>query len=255
MSSWLQGVALLFFEGTLDPKSSGVALNMAANALFESDQPAITPLGPRSREWLDRVSQDGAHGRDFFSWWTPGLNAEFHLGRALTLMWSTVRWRPPVNDAETEALKTVAGSLAKAYEMNPDLPYPWAEWAEIVSWLDASTPKKEMVLAHARGAPTVGYRRGHVTVALTGGWRIRIPGAFSEFEFDQKQDLFALDPPREIWFTSFRLPTPLTEEKCLPRSKWIWRKTTRLTSSNAEITLPRPPSANNLVKAERNILS
>jgi hypothetical protein len=213
MAGWLQGVAKLFFDGTLDSSTSGIALNLSSNALFESDQPAITPLGPRSREWLYQVSQDGAQGKDFFSWWTPGLNAEFYLGRALTLMWSTVRWRPPVSEAETEVLKRVAGSLAKAYELNPGLPYPWAEWDQVLGWLDASGPEREMVHSQAKGTPTIGYRRGHVTVGLTGGWRMRIPGAFSEFEFDQKQDLFALDPPREIWFTSFRLPTPLTDEK------------------------------------------
>ena len=60
---------------------------------------------------------------------------------------------------------------------------------------------------------TIGYRRGKVTVSVTGEWRIRIPGSFSEFEFDKDNNLFALDPPREIWFTSFRLPATLSDEK------------------------------------------
>ena len=213
MTRWLQSLAKVFFDGRLDPDSIGVALSMSSQTHFESDELAITPLGPRGREWMFQTSQDGAMGKDFFAWWTPGLNAEYHLGRALTLMWSTVRWRPPVCDAEMDVLKSVASSLAQAYELDPTLPYPWAEWAEILELVDAAPLEKDTVLAHAAGNPTIGYRRGIVTVTLTGGWRIRIPGSFSEFEFDEDNNLFAVDPPREIWFTSFRLPAPLSDEK------------------------------------------
>jgi len=213
MTRWLQSLAKVFFDGRLDPDSTGVILSMSPDTHFESDELAITPLGPRGREWIYQTSQDGARGRDFFAWWKPGLNAEYYLGRALTLMWRTVRWRPPVCDAEEDVLKTVASSLAQAYKLDPTLPYPWAEWGQILELLEAAPPEKDLVLAHAGGSPTIGYRRGKVTVTLTGGWRIRIPGSFSDFEFDQNNDLYALDPPREIWFTAFGRATPLTDEK------------------------------------------
>jgi hypothetical protein len=213
MTLWLQNVARVFFDGRLDPNDTGFALSMSPNSLFESDALAITPLGPRDRAWMLETSQDGAKGKDFFAWWTPGLTADYCLGRALTLMWRTVRWRPPVCEAETEVLKTVAASLAQAYKLNAALPFPWAEWEEILGLLGADAPEKAMVLAHAAGTPTIGYRRGHVTENLTGGWRIRVTGSFSEFDFDKEHNLFAVDPPREIWFTSFRLPAPLPEEK------------------------------------------
>jgi hypothetical protein len=198
-----------FFTGDC----TGVNLSMSPQTHFESEELAITPLGPRNREWMYQTSQDGASGKDFFAWWAPGLNAEYYLGRALTLMWRTVRWRPPVSDAEEAVLKTVASSLAQAYKLDPTLAYPWNEWRQILELLDAAPPERDFVLAHATGNPTIGYRRGKVTVTLTGGWRIRMPGSFSEFEFDKDNNLFALDPPREIWFSSFRLPASLSDEK------------------------------------------
>ncbi len=213
MTSWLQRVAQFFFDGTLEADATGINLSMPVAVHFEGDQPALTPLGPRSKEWLHEVSLDGNRGKDFFAWWAPELNAEYFLGRALTLMWSTVRWRPPVSEGETEVLKAVVQSLARAYGINPSLSYPWDEWGQILNWLDDSPREEAMVLEHAKGVPTIGYRRGNVTATLTGGWRMRIPGSFSEFEFDESHNLFAVDPPREIWFTSFRLPAQMTDEK------------------------------------------
>jgi hypothetical protein len=213
MTRWLQSLAKVFFDGRLDPGSTAVALSMSSQTHFESDKLAITPLGPRDRKWMYQTSQDGARGKDFFVWWEPGLNAEYYLGRALILMWRTVRWRRPVSDAEGDVLKTVVDSLAKAYKLDPTLPYPWAEWRQILELLDAAPPDEELVIAHAEGTPTIGYRRGKVTETLTGGWRIRIPGSFSEFEFDQNNDRYALDPPREIWFTSFGRAVPLTDKQ------------------------------------------
>ena len=213
MTAWLESLAKLFFDGRLDPHDTGIALSMSPIAHFESDQLAITPLGPRDREWMLKTSQDGSNGKDFFAWWTPGFDAGYHLGRALTLMWRTVRWRPAVSAGETEVLKSVAVSLAEAYKLDPTLAYPWAEWGEILKLLGNDAPEKDVVLALAGGTPSIGYRRGKVTLPMTGGWRIRIPGSFSEFNFDKEQNLFAVDPPHEIWFTAFRLPAPMGAEK------------------------------------------
>ena len=211
MTTWLQSVAGLFFDGTLDPNGTGTALGMPLDTHFESDQLAITPLGPRSLEWMRATSQDGNKGKDFFAWWTPGLGAEYYLGRALNQMWTRVRWRPPVNESERNLLQSVAESLSLAYKLKPGLDYPWAEWNEILELLGTDCPEKDLVRGQVAGKPAIGYRRGSVTVPLTGGWRIRIPGSFSDFEFNKDNDLFSLDPPREIWFTSFRFTKPLSD--------------------------------------------
>src|SRR5262249_15168682 len=86
MASWLQAVAGTFFEEPLD-LNEHIALCMPMDVQFESEQPAITPLGPRDRKWLQRTSVDGTSGKDFFAWWNPRLDAEYFLGRALAQMW------------------------------------------------------------------------------------------------------------------------------------------------------------------------
>ncbi len=204
MTAWLAALANTFFDGSLDSEDGGIALCLPMNPQFEAEQPAKTPLGPRDLEWLRRTAQDGNSGTDFFAWWTPGMNAEYHLGRALTQMWVDVRWRPPINDLEKEVLGDVADSLRRAYELDTSLQYPWSEWRQVLTFLDRDGPELELVDSRAEGEPTIGYRRNHVTVALPGGWRIKTPGSFSDFEPDDDDDLCAVDPPKEIWFTAYR---------------------------------------------------
>jgi hypothetical protein len=59
MTAWLAGLAGTFFDGTFDSDSSGIALCLPMNPQFESTQLAMTPLGPRDREWLRRTAADG----------------------------------------------------------------------------------------------------------------------------------------------------------------------------------------------------
>jgi hypothetical protein len=204
MTAWLQALAGTFFEETLQPDDRGIALCMPMHVQYETDEPAITPLGPRDREWLYKTSQDGSKGKDFFAWWKPGLNAEYFLGRALSLMWTEVRWRKPVNDSERALLAEVSNSFEIAQKLDPELEFPWAEWAEIREYLGAGDREIEGMRSRAQRGPSIGYRRGNVTVSLPGGWRIRLPGSFSDFESNEDHDFCAMDRPREIWFTSYR---------------------------------------------------
>ena len=207
MTAWLRTLTEGFFDGTLEPREPGdsaTALCMSMDVQFESDQLAITPLGPRDSAWLLETSRDGAKGKDFFAWWTPGLNAEYFLGRALAQMWSQVRWRPPVNDPERNLLQDVANSLHIANKLDPSLSYPWVEWAEVLEFLGTDNEEKDWVISQRKGQPTIGYRRHNVTVMLPDNWSLRLPGSFSDFNSDEDNALCALDPPREIWFTAYR---------------------------------------------------
>lgn len=204
MADWLQAVASSFFEEPLDPNDRGIALCMPMNPHFQADKIAITPLGPRDRDWLYETSKEGIRGKDFFAWWTSGFNAEYHLGRALSQMWTNVRWRLPFNDQEEGVLKDVADSLRRAFQLDPTLPYPWTEWQEVLELLGGDFPENELIRQKVRGKPRIGYRRRNVAFTLPGGWSIQIPGSFSDFQPDEDSNQFALDPPREIWFTSYR---------------------------------------------------
>jgi len=74
MADWLQAVGNNFFEEPLQPDDRGIVLCMPVDPQFESDELALTPLGPRNRDWLHEAAQEGSNGKDFFAWWTPTKN-------------------------------------------------------------------------------------------------------------------------------------------------------------------------------------
>jgi hypothetical protein len=204
MTKWLQTLAGWFFDGTLKDKVHPTRLAMSLDTGFTWNARAITPLGPRDEDWLKAVAQDGNKGQDFFAWWNPGLNAEYFLRRALVRIWSDVRWRPPADDAEKHVLTYIADSLETAYKLDANLQYPWAEWAEILKYLARLDDEHQLV--HDRAGltrPAMGYRRRDVTVQLPGNWWITVPGSFGDFRPDENHNYFALDPPREVWVTSY----------------------------------------------------
>lgn len=212
MTAWLQGLAGLFFEDSVHFETQGNHLCMRMNPHFKAYELAITSLGPRSRAWLYEASQDSRKGSDFFAWWVPGFNAEYYLRRALVQMWSNVRWRPPAVESERRVVSEVMDCLRRAYALDPTLPFPWAEWEQIADYIETYPTDKEWLHEQALSAPTIGYRRRDVSVGLPGGWSMRLPGSFSDFEPDEEGNLLALDPPREIWFTAYQRTTALTRQ-------------------------------------------
>jgi hypothetical protein len=203
MSTWIKTIASCFFDGTLKDQHA-IRLAMPLDVGFTWEAAAITPLGPRDDDWLQKTAEDGYKGQDFFAWWNPGLNAEYFLRRALVKIWADVRWRFPVNNHERQTLSYVADSLKTAYELDATLTYPWAEWSEILRYLDRIDDEHQFV--HDRAGttqPTMGYRRHDVTVQLPGNWWVSVPGSFGDFQPDENHNYFALDPPREVWVTSY----------------------------------------------------
>jgi hypothetical protein len=135
----------------------------------------------------------------------PGFTAPYFLGRALAQIWTDLRWRPPVNEQEELVLSDIANCFKSAYELDPSLDYPWAEWKQILELLGRKGQEAFIVNERAHETPSIGYRRTNVTVALPGGWLLRIPGSFTDFEVDEQGDLSSTDPPRKIWFTAYRI--------------------------------------------------
>ncbi len=210
MERWLRTLTGSFFDGTIDRNSKEIALCMPMNVLFESDSLAITQLGPRDEDWLYRMSQGSIHPREFFPWYEAGLNAEYHLGRALAQMWSDVRWRKPVNNHEAALLRSTLKSLSTSYRMDPSLNFPWNEWKELLNLAGESVP--DFVYKKASGPGYIGYRRASVKTCLPGNWWIKTEGSFSAFESEQDGTLSSFDPPREIWFTAYSFSTENPEE-------------------------------------------
>ncbi len=207
MRAWLKGLTELCLEE--DKKgSSKQAIALSIDVQFHTQAFALTPLGPRDHSWFERTAMDPGEGRDFFAWWNPGLDGEYFLGRALALMWTDIRWRAPMNEAERNNLQFASDSLRKAFALDPTLDYPWAEWTELLDFLGDRTDIYNIVKREAshRGS-SIGYRREAVTVELPGRWWITLPGSFSNFLLED--DAFhAQDPPRAIWFTPYGFKDP-----------------------------------------------
>jgi len=107
----------------------------------------------------------------------PKLDASYYLGRALSLMWTAVRWRPPLVDSERKILKKVCENLDLAHRLDETLEYLWREWAEILDYLGTGSRDPGRIDGGFPLRPLIGYRRDAIWVLLVAGWTIEIPGA------------------------------------------------------------------------------
>ena len=162
---------------------SGATLSLRPGHGFEHPGALLTPMGPRDEAWLRAVHEDPLRGRDIFPWWAPGQGASTKLGRALSLIWTEMVWRPPLLEEERHRFREVARLLVSAWREAPELSYPWREWQQVLGYLGVGGTLAEEVSRRAVESPVgplIGYRRGAVQVTLPEGWEIRIPGSLAE---------------------------------------------------------------------------
>ncbi|WPB74660.1 hypothetical protein KYC5002_37325 [Archangium violaceum] len=162
---------------------SGATLSLRPGHGFEHPGALLTPMGPRDEAWLRAVHEDPLRGRDIFPWWEPGQSASTKLGRALSLIWTEMVWRPPLLEEERHRFREVARLLVSAWREAPELSYPWREWQQVLGYLGVGGTLAEEVSRRAVESPVgplIGYRRGAVQVTLPEGWEIRIPGSLAE---------------------------------------------------------------------------
>ncbi|SIO18133.1 hypothetical protein SAMN05444166_2858 [Singulisphaera sp. GP187] len=208
---WLRQVASIVAE-KLSEDYQEMMVSMPIGHRYPGHGPLITPLGPRTLEWVQAVASDPTQGIDLFPWWSKERDARFFLGRALCRIWKEVRWRTPLTEVEATLLMSVHRDLARAHDLDPSLDYPWREWEELIDYLeefhdDPSIVRADLVQAvthNAAKAPEsrrIGYRRLPVEVELTGGWSIKVPGAMSE-EWDENGTWSGWDGQRTVWFSS-----------------------------------------------------
>lgn len=202
MLLWLRALAKHCADG-----EEGIQVALPLTHQFVAPGFALTPMGVRDRAWFQSVSEDPRRGIDFFAWWERGKQAQYHLGLALSRMWTEVRWRLPDSDEERKVLSEVLDALETSFKLDPSKEYPWAEWREILDL----TERRGKVADHVRKravnseAPSIGYRRFPVRASLVGGWSIRLDGAMSE-EWDDRGTFCASFGGRTVWFTAFRIP-------------------------------------------------
>jgi len=214
MRNWLGAVARVILEQMDEGETTGLMMCMSVGRSYPGQGPVLTPLGPRDRAWFEAVVVNPETGEDFWAWRQPGLGAEFYRGRALSKMWETVRWAPPLDLDEWSELQDIHLDLCQAYDLDPTLNYPWREWAELMRLVRDYNGVLEMLnedveaLVNERAGqvsagPLIGYRRGPVEVSLLSGWRITVPGAMRERW--EKEGWNAWDQKRSIWFTCWEM--------------------------------------------------
>jgi len=163
---------------------TGIQLELAPGVRFSFDGAIATALGPRDDAWLERAIGDPRVAIDVTPWWADATDARYLLNRALCLLWTEVRWRPPIDPVEQALLDEVARLLWQAFPLDPSLAYPWREWGELLELRGVDEPAAtSLVRDRSAGVPAdqplIGYRRAPVTV-LHEGWRLEVPGSFAE---------------------------------------------------------------------------
>ncbi len=163
--------------------AAGFQVGTRPGTQFTFDGAIATPLGPRDDAWLEQAVTDPRVAIDIRPWWTDATDARYQLARAMVLLWTEVRWRPPADDAERATVDEALGLLRRALPADPTLPYPWREWAELIELRGIDDPIAARVATRAAQVAgdrvPVGYRRRPVSIVHE-GWLLQVPGSFSE---------------------------------------------------------------------------
>jgi hypothetical protein len=214
MLTWLGAISRIVLENCKEDDIGIRMVSMPLDCSYPDQCGILTPLGPRSAAWFERMIATPIEGTSFFPWWPEGAGAAFFLGRALCRMWQEIRWRMPIVEDEGELLMDVHLDLERAHHLDPKLAMPWREWAEIISYLTEYFGYAEFqheegfeeevarrAAAVAVDVPLIGYRRGRAQVTLTGGWSIVIPGEMAEEWEENGETWSAWHGGRTVWFT------------------------------------------------------
>lgn len=181
--AWL-GPELARARNRVQRGARGVHVGMPAGITVTCEAAIATVLGPRDETWLDAAIADPRVAIEITPWWSDATDGQYLVNRALTRMWLDVRWRRPAVTGEAALLDEVHGLLSRSYPLEPDLTYPWVEWAEVVAYrgIDDAMARHTIARSALAAASTdqrIGYRRAPVTIRHE-GWVLTVPGDFAE---------------------------------------------------------------------------
>jgi len=158
-------------------------LGLPDGTRFTFEGAIASALGPRDETWLQAAIADPRVAIDITPWWADAPDPRYLLNRALALMWTEVRWRRPAVDGEQALFEDIHRLLTRAYPMEPDLPYPWQAWAEVIAYgnLDDAMARQAIARTASMQPPAspIGYRRSPVRITHE-GWSLSVPGDFAE---------------------------------------------------------------------------
>lgn len=158
--------------------SGCMAVNLPMGITSSHNVDAITPLGPRDRDWWE-MAANPAHTRrispEFYGWWNKDHDAAARLNLGLGLMWSIIRWHPPESEAEAQLITLALDAADSAITEDPSLNVPASEMNELSELLEAD-PEESMPPPPSPDG--IGYYRHPQHVLGPGGWSIEVPGYF-----------------------------------------------------------------------------
>ena len=207
-----------------------------------------TPVGPRSLAWVHATAEDPEQGLDALPWPGLGDGGEALLGRALVLLWTEIRWRPPLTDGEAFRMLSAASLLQRAHTLDRRLPYPWAAWRELVGLLgtagytvDLDRDLEQRLEKLGQGRAQLGYRRHPVAVDLAGGWEVVVPGDFAEETSPEEGTWRAWDGRRDLRVQTGRIRDPRGAEDTYRRflpggTTWLQHASPRVTGRAAFVS-------------------
>ena len=185
--AWL-GPTLAQVRNARQRSSTRVHVGTPAGTRYTFEGAIGTALGPRDDAWLESAIEDPRVAIEVTPWWLDATDSRYLLNRALALMWLEVRWRKPAVDGEAELLEDVHRLLSKAYPIEPELPYPWHAWAELIALSGVEDGMTRQVNARTKlepVGPSIGYRRDPISI-IHEGWMLEIPGDFAERRSDEE---------------------------------------------------------------------
>jgi hypothetical protein len=204
----------------------GIQLGDFHGHRFSFDGAVATWLGPRDDAWLASALADPRVAADVWPWAADAMDARYLLNRALSLIWTEVRWRPPATPEERDLLDEVLRLLRRAFPLEPGLSYPWPEWQELLVLAGGPDPMSERIgseAARSAPGPRIGYRREPVE-AVHDGWTLSVAGSFAERRTDD--EWWAGEGGRSI--TLAATPTGLDDGRAMPAKAFLERVASHL---------------------------
>jgi hypothetical protein len=194
-----------------DHGATDFVIGMPPDLIFRTGAFATTSLGPRDRSFFERIVEDRSAGVGLFPWWSNGPDAAFYRDRALTRMWSNVRWRTPVDDAERDVLTAVDLDLERAVAAGAAADLPWAAWDEVRGLLGKSRVARPADADADREDPAtpIGYRRGPV-LARFADWVLEVPGSLAVGTGDAGESVF-YDASADVRISTYERSDAATE--------------------------------------------
>jgi len=184
---WLRSALIAVRDARRDG-ATGLHLATPPGVRFTFEGAVATVLGPRDDAWLELALADPRVAADVWPWVADAMDARYHLGRALSLLWLEVRWRPPTGTEEVQLADEILGTLRRAYPLEPGLVWPWHEWRELFMLRGQPDPATRALLERGAGplvggpppdgATPIGYHRRPVTI-IHEGWALEVPGSFT----------------------------------------------------------------------------